>query len=53
MSRDGDWAGTYPDPEGRICEECHNMLSIDCAGLVCDWCWRLADAEYGGDGDEQ
>ena len=49
MSHSGDWAGNYPDPEGRTCDVCHSILVIDCAGLTCDYCWRVADGGDAGD----
>jgi hypothetical protein len=52
----GDWSGTYPDPEGRTCDMCGSLLVVDCAGLVCDYCWRdelaQTEAEASGDGGE-
>ena len=52
MSNYGDWAGVVPDPEGRLCDDCGHPMIIDCAGLACDHCWRVA-ADGGDAGDKQ
>lgn len=42
VGQKGDWVGIVPDPEGRRCDACGYLLVVDCAGLACDYCWRVA-----------